>query len=361
MLPESRGDSDDMATARIKAKIGDKWITGSSPQQLVDKAREALSCPSKTQTVKSYVSHYMETYKPKDSIEQNTRIGYNGYLNNHLYPYFGGMDLSEVTIDSVQEYINQKAKTLSVKTIREHMNLMGEIFNAATEDHLIPCNPFKSSRLKIFGKKSQKVKAYTEDEFGQFTADLLPLLSGSDKLYAAITLYTGMRRGEICALRWERDIDFDNNRIYVEEVIIWPAQNRGVVKSNPKTQNGERDIVIIPQLREILLECRQPSGFLIRGKRNKNDEPISNMGIHRMNERISLVAKSMGIEAKLGNRRGRHTMSTLMNNAGIDDKTIENQVGHYSAEFTRRQYMNHQNKQVERGMAKLSDYIAQIG
>lgn len=350
-----------MATARIKAKIGERWITGSTPQQLIDRAMEAMACPRKTQTVRSYVAHYMETYKPKDSIEKNTLIGYNGYLNNHLYPYFGSMDLSEVTIDKVQEYINQKSKDLSAKTIREHMNLMGEVFNAAAEDHLIPCNPFKSSRLKIFGKKSQKVKAYTEDVYGQFTADLLPLLTGSDKLYAAITLYTGMRRGEICALRWERDIDFENNRINVEEVIIWPAQNRGIVKPNPKTKNGERDIVIIPQLREILLECRQPSGYLIHGKRNKADEPISNMGIHRMNERIALLTKSLGIETTLGNRRGRHTMSTLMNNAGIDDKTIENQVGHYSAEFTRRQYMNHQSKQVERGMAKLSDYIAQIG
>ena len=350
-----------MATARIKAKIGERWITGSTPQQLIDRAMEAMACPRKTQTVRSYVAHYMETYKPKDSIEKNTLIGYNGYLNNHLYPYFGSMDLSEVTIDKVQEYINQKSKDLSAKTIREHMNLMGEVFNAAAEDHLIPCNPFKSSRLKIFGKKSQKVKAYTEDVYGQFTADLLPLLTGSDKLYAAITLYTGMRRGEICALRWERDIDFENNRINVEEVIIWPAQNRGIVKPNPKTKNGERDIVIIPQLREILLECRQPSGYLIHGKRNKADEPISNMGIHRMNERIALLTKSLGIEPTLGNRRGRHTMSTLMNNAGIDDKTIENQVGHYSAEFTRRQYMNHQSKQVERGMAKLSDYIAQIG
>lgn len=79
------------------------------------------------------------------------------------------------------------------------------------------------------------------------------------------------------------------------------------------------------------------------------------------NQQIEQVAQSMGITVKLGNRRGRHTMSTLMNNAGIDDKTIENQVGRYSAEFTRRQYMNHQTKQVERRMAKLSDYIAQIG
>lgn len=360
ILPESKGELDDMAT-RIKAKIGDKWITGKTPQDLINKAMASLSSGKKTQSVQSYVSNYMRTYKPDGSIERNTMNGYKGYLNNHLYPFFGEMDMSDVTIDTVQQYINQKAKTLSVKTIREHLNLMGAIFNAASEDRIIPLNPFRSSRLKVYGKKSKKVKAYTEEEYSHFTADLLPHLHGSEKLYAAITLYTGMRRGEICALRWERDIDLERNRIYVEEVIIWPSQNQGVVKPNPKSANGERDIVIIPQLREILLECRQPFGYLIRGKRNKADEPISNMAIQRLNERIYLTAQSVGINIKFGNRRGRHTMTTLMNNAGIDDKTIENQFGHYSAEFTRRQYMNHQTKQVERGMAKLSDYISQIG
>lgn len=350
-----------MATKQLKAKVGERWITAPNMQELVNRALAVDKTKQAKKLVKDYVSSYMKTYKPEGSVEQNTLIGYKGYLNNHIYPYFGDMDITEVTIDVVQRYINLKADILSVKTIREHMNLMGEIFNAATEDQLIPYNPFKSTRLKLFGKKSQKVKAYTEDEFGQFVADLLPLLKGSDKLYAAITLYTGMRRGEICALRWERDIDFDHNRINVEEVVIWPSQNPGIIKPNPKTTNGERDIVIIPQLREILLEQYEPSGYLIRGKRSKEDEPISNMGIQRMNQRIEQAAQSMGITVKLGNRRGRHTMSTLMNNAGIDDKTIENQVGHYSAEFTRRQYMNHQTKQVERGMAKLSDYIAQIG
>ncbi len=53
-------------------------------------------------------------------------------------------------------------------------------------------------------------------------------------------------------------------------------------------------------------------------------------------------------------------MATFMNNACLDDKTIEGQIGHYAASFTRRRYMNPQMKQMRVGMAKLSDYMEAI-
>lgn len=49
-----------------------------------------------------------------------------------------------------------------------------------------------------------------------------------------------------------------------------------------------------------------------------------------------------------------------MNNAGLDDKTIEGQIGHYDANFTRRRYMNPQMEQMRSGMAKLSGYMQNI-
>ena len=358
-LSISEGEND-MASKQIKARIGDHWVTGTSIQDLVNKAIIKAAAVTPVKTVREYTAEYMKTYKPDGAVEKNTLIGYKGYLKNHIYPAFGDMKLTDVSIDTVQNYINQKSKVLSVKSIREHLNLMGEIFAAAVEDELIPTNPFKSRRLKLVGIKSQNISGYTEDEFSRCVTNLLPLLKGSDLLYAAITLYTGMRRGEICALRWERDIDLENNRIYVREVIIWPSQNKGIIKPSPKTHNGERNIVILPQLGEILAANKQPSGYLIQGKRDRGDEPITNQAIQRMNQRIHQIAAANDIPVELGNRRGRHTVATLMNNAGIDDKTIENQMGHYSAEFTRRQYMNSQTKQIERGMINLSNYMAQI-
>ena len=53
-------------------------------------------------------------------------------------------------------------------------------------------------------------------------------------------------------------------------------------------------------------------------------------------------------------------MATFMNNAGLDDKTIEGQIWHYAASFTRRRCMNPQLEQMRSGMAKLSGYMQDI-
>jgi integrase len=115
----------------------------------------------------------------------------------------GDMDIQEVTVSIVQEYINSKAHILAAKTIKEHINLMAAAFDGAVEDDLISRNPFRSKRINMIGKQSVTVEAYTEDEYRNFEKLVLPCLEESTKLFAAITLYTGMRRGEICALRWE--------------------------------------------------------------------------------------------------------------------------------------------------------------
>ena len=206
----------------------------------------------------------------------------------------------------------------------------------------------------------QDIKAYTEDEFLDFEKEVLPLLEKNARLFAAITLYTGMRRGEICALRCE-DIDFKSRKIHIEKSIAWPAQNQGIVKA-PKTPNGIRCPVILPQLLSVLNQYRKDSGYLIQGQRTKEDEPISRQGVKRLYERIEIAVKESGIsfDFKSINRRGRHTVATFMNNAALDDKTIESQLGHYDARFTRERYINMQDKQVEQEMEKLASYLTVI-
>ena len=209
---------------------------------------------------------------------------------------------------------------------------------------------------KQFGSKT--VTAYSEGEFSLLEKEVLPKLHGIDKLFVAITLYTGMRQGEICALRWE-DIDFEYSQIYITKSIAWPGQNKGTIKT-PKTKNGIRSVVILPQLVVILEADRRSEGYVIHGAQSTKDEPITRQGMKRLYERVESVMQSCGIDFQFSNRRGRHTIATFMNNANVDDKTIESQLGHYSADFTRRQYMNADKDQIERSMKRLSEYMSNL-
>ena len=345
---------------RLKAKVNGTWVTGENAQQLVNNAMNCQTNGNCEQTVMAFMEKYLQVFKDNGAIEQNTLVGYKGYLKNHIDPAMGSMHVQEITVDVVQEYVNSKSSQLTAKTIKEHINLMAAAFDGAVEDGLITKNPFRSKRLKIIGKESFLVQAYTEDEYRAFERKVLPNLDESAQLFAALTLYTGMRRGEICALQWE-DIDFKRRKINVTKSIAWPSQNRGIIKS-PKTSNGIRQPVMIPQLLMILNQYRQEKGFVICGQRPKENEPITRQGIKRLYERIEKAVKDSGMDVdfKSINRRGRHTVATFMNNAELDDKTIESQLGHYDVRFTRQRYMNAQDKQIRRGMDKLVAYMTTL-
>jgi len=347
--------------ARLKANVNGKWITADNPQKLVDSALKKQDHGKGGITLKEYAQSYMGLYKENGSITKNTLIGYHGYLNNHIFPELGDYPLACMTADTLQTYINRKAETYTAKTIKEHINLLSQIFDSAQDDRLIERNPCKSKKLVIHGKESLIVEAHTEKEYGEFITEVLPILQGCDQLFAALSCYTGMRRGEICALRWE-DIDFENKRIPVTKAVIWPKKNRGEIKNT--TKNGKnRYLVIIPQLYVFLQLHRKESGYLIHNKRlNEDDAPLSNEGLKRLYQRIEKAVKEKNInfDCSRFNNRQRHNVATLMNNAEIDAKTVENQIGHHSIDFTQNRYMSAQAKQMEISMEKLSEYIAKI-
>ncbi|MBQ4435763.1 MAG: tyrosine-type recombinase/integrase, partial [Clostridia bacterium] len=83
-------------------------------------------------------------------------------------------------------------------------------------------------------------------------------------------------------------------------------------------------------------------------------------GVKRLNERIEQIAEENGIKVKFLSHRARHTIATFLNNAGADDVSITGIIGHSDVAFTKRQYANTQTIQLQRGMDKLSDYIAKI-
>ena len=350
--------------ATLKAKIGDTWITGSSVQQLVDKALQRKAeqekpSPVITPTVQEYCDTYMATFRAEGTIAGNTRIGYLGYLRNHIYPALGTLHVHEITAEVIQNYIIKKAGVLAAATIKKHLELLVQIFDCAVDEELIVKNPFKNRRLKVFGKDSVPTVAYTEEEFKRIETCLLPYLRGSDLLYAGFTIYAGMRQGEICALTWD-DIDLENKLVYVTKSVSWAGKNKGKLKK-PKSDNGRRIIIMLPQLHALLESAERTGPYLIHSPTAPGYDVVSHQVMTRMRERINRIAQANGVDFLFGNRIGRHTVATFMNNADVDEKTITSQIGHHDIQFTRKQYMNAQMRQMQRAMEKLGDYMAKIG
>ena len=350
-------------TSRIKAKITingqAQWVCGESAQKLADNIMNITSQPKhvKSITFAEYANKYFSLYKTNGSIEMNTLVGYRSYMKNHLEPFFGSRPINTISIDDVQRYINERAPVLASKTIKEHLNLLSPIFDAAIEDGLIVKNPCTSKRIRIIGQKSKKVLAYTEEEYKQLES-LLFFLDGSAQIFLALSLYTGMRQGEQFALRWE-SIDLDTKKLRVTQAVAWPSQNQGIIKS-PKTDSGNRTIIIIPQLEKILRRHVRPSGFLLTSAHNNPDKPMTQQAVKCLKQKIADTAKAQNIPVRFLSHRARHTVATFMNNAGADDVTITGIIGHSDVAFTKRQYANTQITQLERGMERFSNFVAGI-
>ena len=85
---------------------------------------------------------------------------------------------------------------------------------------------------------------------------------------------------------------------------------------------------------------------------------MTHQAVKRLNERIENAAQNSGCKVKFFSHRARHTVATFLNNAGADDVSITGIIGHSDVAFTKRQYANTQTKQLQRGMGKFADYIA---
>ena len=154
-----------------------KWLSGETQQDIFDAYLQCVIdagivvLPSSRQSIiRLPAENLFETRAWKwynlykvGKVRAKTLANYEGYLKKHLLPYFGQCDISAITIDNVQEFMNSKA-AYSKKTIEELLLTLGMILNAAKEDGLISINPAKSKRLRNPSSKKSVREALTSAE-----------------------------------------------------------------------------------------------------------------------------------------------------------------------------------------------------
>ena len=212
--------------------------------------------------------------------------------------------------------------------------ILHQVFDLAVEDEFMKRNPIDSKRLFISSDREEKRRALEDFELKGIIRGI-PSLKREDGLLLALLIFTGMRRGEVIALRWE-DFDWKKRLIAVKRAVTY-KNNRPVI-GKTKSEAGNRLVPLDEQLAALLQPCRQINGFII----GNGTEPITETTFKRMWERISKKVDLCGATPHVF----RHTYITLAASSGMDVKTLQSIAGHSDIKMTLDRYAHERENNV---------------
>lgn len=179
------------------------------------------------------------------TVKENTQRGYRNNINNHIIPHLGKVKVQELTTRKIQEMVSAMIeKDLSPRTIKYVMSNLHQILEYAISNDYIIKNPERYVVLPRQGK--YKATVYTVEEL-----QLMLKCAMGTPLEAPLLIesFTGLRKGELLALRWE-DVNFEEKTISIERNLI--CVNSQNIFTSTKTESGERTIAIPDNLVEYL-------------------------------------------------------------------------------------------------------------
>ena len=295
-----------------------------------------------------------------DQVSYNGAEAYRAALKRTKEHFVGRM-VQDIGPDEIDAYIRYLAgRGYARRTVQLHLDMINMIYDYAivnrwTESN--PCNAVKLPSGLPKGRRDiptdaelEKVRAGLEYDFG---------------LFPFMLLYTGLRRGELLALRWE-DIDREKKLIRVERAVYF-AGNTPQIKE-PKTEAGKRSVVLLDALRDALPE---PGTGYIFGV----EKPLTKIQVRkrwlnwcraaglatgtttRKDGKNGRTYESTTWAADITPHQLRHAFATILFDAGIDVKDAQEILGHSSIQVTRDIYTHIRQQRRENTAERLNAFL----
>ena len=284
----------------------------------------------------------------KIKIKEATYTKYHTVINKYIKDSIGNTPMNTLTSVNIAEHTDKIKNRLSNKTIRDILCIISMILKYYRIAYNIPlyivinypkCN--KSDREIFTDSEIKSLEKYLINEITLKKTGIL------------LTLYTGLRLGEICSLKW-RDIDLENGCISIKRTVQRVKNiNTGaipktkLVEGTPKSQTSARKIPLPTFLIEILTNHR-----------SKNEEHylLTDSPKHIEPRTYQNYFKKCLKENKVTNRTFhtlRHTFATCCIRNGFDIKSLSEILGHSSVKITLDLYVHSSFEEKKNNMKKL--------
>ncbi|PFA68740.1 site-specific integrase [Bacillus sp. AFS015802] len=302
--------------------------------------------------------HYLQTMKAKESSLRARKIALK-----HIKNEFGEIAIQKISKKAYQDTIDKLSNEFSTNYVSSIHTSANMVFEYAKENKLIKEVPTMDITLPKKKKTvadlekgdSIKQKFLEKDELGEFLNIAKNDGLEGDLLTFTLLAYTGLRAGEMIALKWS-DIDFDNQTLTVYRTYYNPTNNKSkYTLLTPKTQTSHRTITIDKLLIDLLQLHKEEQDEI-----KKENEPFyqdnnfilaTNEGypktIKAISIRLNRLLKKSKINKDITPHSFRHTHTSLLIEANVHIKEIQERLGHSDINTTMDIYA-HMTKNIKK-------------
>lgn len=317
--------------------------------------KELFTSTEENITIGDIAVRWLENSKLR--VKESTYVKYRNQVDNHILPVLGGEKLCEFTTFKVENFVRESIQSgkkngrggLSGKTVKDMLAVLKSIcLYGEQSGYDIPCR-MELVRIHCTVKEPLILDRKQCDQFEEYLfRDDDPMKTG-----IILSLYMGLRIGEVCALKREH-IRYEEQVLRVRFTMqrIQDFDGEGaktkVIVTEPKSRNGVRDIPIPDFLMDRLYRYEElPDNiYLLTGRTDKFIEPRT---MENTFKRFLADCRIQGVTF----HALRHTFATRCIERGFDVKTLSEILGHSNANITLNRYVHSSMEMKKENMGKL--------
>ena len=286
--------------------------------------------------------------KVKDTKKHSTYVKYSIIYRTYLEKQLQNANLHNITDLLVKEVFSGHFSDSTQKSIRCVLN---QILKFASQKYFIPV---PNLQIQLTSEKRRSVEVFTRGEQARLLSVIYREMDIS-KMAVLMCLYTGLRLGELCSLKWS-DIDFVNRLVKVNST-VQRLYTEGchtktiLMESVPKSECSRREIPLPAEVLELLVSFQDNGEYVFGG--NKPMEPRT------LQNHFKRITRESGLPEKNFHML-RHTFATNCIEEGIDVKSLSEILGHSDVQITLNRYVHPSMDTKRKHLNALSLFYGQI-